>query len=74
MTVGGLQAIAEAGLAIPGDIAVVGFDDASWATALRPALTVVAQPTYEIGQTAAKSCSAALPESSRRVTWCYGQS
>jgi LacI family transcriptional regulator len=54
MTVGGLRAIAEAGLAIPGDIAVVGFDDASWATALRPALTVVAQPTYEIGQTAAK--------------------
>ena len=54
MTVGGLQAIAEAGLAIPGDIAVVGFDDASWATALRPPLTVVAQPTYEIGQTAAK--------------------
>ncbi len=54
MTVGGLQAIAEAGLAIPGDIAVVGFDDAIWATALRPPLTVVAQPTYEIGQTAAE--------------------
>jgi LacI family transcriptional regulator len=52
MTVGGLQAIAEAGLAIPGDIAVVGFDDASWATALRPPLTVVAQPTYEIGRIA----------------------
>jgi LacI family transcriptional regulator len=54
MTVGGLRAIAEAGLAIPADIAVVGFDDAIWATALRPPLTVVAQPTYEIGQTAAK--------------------
>jgi LacI family transcriptional regulator len=54
MTVGGLQAIAEAGLAIPEDIAVVGFDDDIWATALRPPLTVVAQPTYEIGQTAVK--------------------
>ncbi len=54
MTVGGLRAIAEAGLAIPDDIAVVGFDDVIWATALRPPLTVVAQPTYEIGQTAAK--------------------
>lgn len=54
MTVGGLRAIAEAGLAIPDDIAVVGFDDAIWATALRPPLTVVAQPTYEIGQTAAR--------------------
>jgi LacI family transcriptional regulator len=54
MTVGGLKAIAEAGLAIPDDIAIVGFDDASWTTALRPPLTVVAQPTYEIGQTAAQ--------------------
>ena len=52
MTIGGLQAIAEAGLAVPEDIAVVGFDDASWATALRPPLTVVTQPTYEIGSTA----------------------
>jgi LacI family transcriptional regulator len=54
MTVGGLRAIAEAGFAIPHDIAVVGFDDVIWATALQPPLTVVAQPTYEIGQTAAK--------------------
>jgi LacI family transcriptional regulator len=52
MTVGGMQAIVEAGLDVPGDIAVVGFDDANWATALRPPLTVVTQPTYEIGQTA----------------------
>jgi LacI family transcriptional regulator len=54
MTVGGLQAIGEAGLGIPGDIAIVGFDDSSWATALNPPLTVVAQPTYEIGRQAAK--------------------
>jgi LacI family transcriptional regulator len=54
MTVGGLQAIAEAGLGIPGDIAIVGFDDSSWANALNPPLTVVAQPTYEIGRQAAK--------------------
>lgn len=53
MTIGGLQAIAEAGLSMPGDIAVVGFDSASWATAFRPPLTVVTQPTYEIGQVAA---------------------
>jgi LacI family transcriptional regulator len=52
MTIGGLQAIAEAGLSIPGDIAVVGFDNASWATAFRPPLTVVTQPTYEIGEVA----------------------
>jgi DNA-binding LacI/PurR family transcriptional regulator len=33
---------------------VVGFDDANWATALRPPLTVVTQPTYEIGRIAAE--------------------
>jgi LacI family transcriptional regulator len=54
MTVGGMQAIAELGLQVPEDIAVVGFDDANWATALRPPLTVVTQPTYEIGRTAAE--------------------
>jgi len=54
MTVGGMQAIAEAGLDVPRDIAVVGFDDANWATALRPPLTVVTQPTYEIGRMAAE--------------------
>ncbi len=54
MTVGGLQAIAEAGLSVPDDIAVVGFDDANWATALRPPLTVVTQPTYDIGRIAAE--------------------
>jgi LacI family transcriptional regulator len=52
MTIGALQAIAEAGLSIPDDIAVVGFDNASWATAFRPPLTVVTQPTYEIGEVA----------------------
>jgi len=54
MTIGALQAIAEADLTIPGDIAVVGFDDAGWATAVRPPLTVVAQPTYEIGRKGAE--------------------
>jgi LacI family transcriptional regulator len=54
MTVGAMQAIAEAGLRVPEDIAVVGFDDANWATALRPPLTVVQQPTYDIGRIAAE--------------------
>ena len=30
----------------------MGFDDSNWATAFRPSLTVVAQPTYEIGRMA----------------------
>ncbi|MGH2869333.1 MAG: LacI family DNA-binding transcriptional regulator [Solirubrobacteraceae bacterium] len=49
MTIGALHAIAEAGLRIPVEIAVIGFDEMSWATLLSPALTTVAQPTYDLG-------------------------
>jgi len=54
MTIGGLEAIAQAELAIPADIAVVGYDDMSWAPLLSTPLTTVAQPTYEMGMEAAR--------------------
>jgi len=53
MTLGALQAIHDQGLSIPQDIALVGFGDMPWAEVLNPALTAVAQPTYELGCTAA---------------------
>lgn len=53
MTIGALQAIAELGLRCPEDIAIACFDDFPWARVMRPYLTVVDQPTYEIGQQAA---------------------
>lgn len=53
MTVGVLAALREAGLEVPGDVGVVGFDDMPWARLLRPALTTIAQPTYELGRQAA---------------------
>jgi len=54
MTLGALEAIAEAGLTVPTDVAVVGFDDMSWAPLLRPSLTTVAQPTYDVGAETAR--------------------
>lgn len=54
MTLGALQAINEECMAIPDEITVVGFDDMSWATSLQPPLTVIAQPTFEMGVTAAR--------------------
>jgi DNA-binding LacI/PurR family transcriptional regulator len=54
MTLGALQAIHDAGLSIPQDIALVGFGDMPWATVLDPALTAVAQPTHELGSTAVR--------------------
>lgn len=54
MTVGALHGIAEAGLTIPDDIAIVGFDEMSWSDLLRPRLTTVAQPSYDIGMEAGR--------------------
>ncbi|NMC35126.1 MAG: LacI family transcriptional regulator [Veillonellaceae bacterium] len=54
MTLGALQAIHESGKKIPQQIALVGFDDMPWATSLQPPLTVVAQPTYELGSIAVR--------------------
>lgn len=52
MTLGTLEAVLDAGLRIPEDVSVIGFDDPSWTTLLRPPLTVIAQPVYELGVTA----------------------
>ena len=52
MTVGAVLAARELGLNIPGDLSVVGFDDSRWAQTMSPALSVVSQPTYELGQLA----------------------
>ncbi len=54
MTAGALQAIEEAGLSVPADVAVVGYDEIPWAPLLRTALTTVAQPSYELGYESAR--------------------
>jgi len=41
------------GLRIPRDISLVAFDDVSWMSIVQPTVTAVAQPTAEIGRTAA---------------------
>lgn len=52
MTVGALAGIHQAGRRVPGQVAVVGFDDLPWAEALDPPPTVVRQPAYEVGRQA----------------------
>ncbi|MGH9132446.1 MAG: LacI family DNA-binding transcriptional regulator [Ilumatobacteraceae bacterium] len=54
MTLGALRAIQDVGARIPEDIGVVGFDDSPSADLMRPQMSVVAQPTYEIGRVAAE--------------------
>ena len=53
MAIGALQTIAKLGLRCPEDIALACFDDFTWAAVMRPHLTVIDQPTYEIGQQSA---------------------
>lgn len=49
MAVGAYSVLAEHNLSIPGDIAVVGFDDDAFATSVTPALTTVHHPIDQIG-------------------------
>jgi DNA-binding LacI/PurR family transcriptional regulator len=50
--IGLLHAARRLGLSIPGDLAVVGFDDVPFASYALPPLTTVAQPVPEMGQRA----------------------
>lgn len=54
MAMGAIVAIREFGLAIPGDIAVMGFDDIPTAKLVYPALTTVAQFQRDVGRRAAE--------------------
>ncbi|WP_194895096.1 LacI family DNA-binding transcriptional regulator [Catenulispora pinisilvae] len=57
---GALQALREAGIAVPGDVAVVGFDDVEFTALTEPPLTTVRQPLRELGATAARMLTAHL--------------
>jgi alanine racemase len=54
LAVGVLQAAAERGFAVPGELSVVGFDDSPAAALATPPLTTVAQPHEEKGRVAAE--------------------
>lgn len=54
MTLGVLETLEEARLEVPRDVGLVSFDDPAWARLMHPALTSIAQPTYEMGLRAAE--------------------
>jgi DNA-binding LacI/PurR family transcriptional regulator len=51
--IGAMTALREAGLQVPRDISIIGFDDVLFAATSHPPLTTVRQPLREMGQTAA---------------------
>jgi len=52
VALGAYEALAEAGLRMPDDVSVVSFDDSFLASWLRPALTSIALPHYDMGKRA----------------------
>jgi DNA-binding LacI/PurR family transcriptional regulator len=71
ISIGVLKALRGAGLRVPEDISVVGFDDLPASMVVDPILTVAAQPAYEMGSQAAelllKRISAELPEINQEI-------
>ena len=55
LAVGALQAIRAAGLAVPDDLALVGFDDMDLCSYTDPQLSTVHLPAYDVGSYAAEA-------------------
>ena len=54
MAIGALRVLRDAGIRVPEDVPLVGFDDLSAASIVTPPLTTVHQPVRELGATAAR--------------------
>ncbi|GAA4916733.1 DNA-binding LacI/PurR family transcriptional regulator [Nonomuraea thailandensis] len=68
MAQGALPVLRHHGRAVPGDVAVVGFDDSSAATACRPALTTVRHPVEDMAAELARLLLEHVGQPGRRPT------
>lgn len=70
MAIAAMAAAYDRGLRVPEDLAVVGFDDTPAARDVRPALTTVSLPSYDIGASAARLLLRLLAgEETESITW-----
>jgi DNA-binding LacI/PurR family transcriptional regulator len=67
MAAGALSVLASAGRRVPGDVAVVGYDDSPVATSTNPQLTSVHQPIEEMGREVARLLIAAVEGTDRAI-------
>lgn len=65
LAVGAMRALQEAGVRVPADVRVVGFDDLPLAAYLTCPLTTVSQPIAAVAQAAVDLCLARLREPAR---------
>jgi len=66
MAFGVIRAVFETGRRVPDDISVVGFDNVEVAAMIRPPLTTIHQPKYEMGWAAAEIL---LKQAARESGW-----
>jgi LacI family transcriptional regulator len=52
--IGAIRALHDAGLRVPEDVSVVGFDDVTQAAFVTPSLTTIRQPLHEMGRLSAE--------------------
>lgn len=52
LAIGAMRELREAGLRVPEDVAVMGFDNVPLSTMVQPELSTVAQPMQQLGETA----------------------
>src|SRR5690606_19892937 len=50
LAIGALTGLREAGIAVPGQMSLIGFDDMPFAGLLTPPLTAVRQPVEQLGR------------------------
>ncbi len=75
VAVGAARAFREAGLVIPDDVSLVGFDGLDLAEFHNPQLTTIAQPIAEIAQSSARVLLATIDDPDRAVeqVWIRGR-
>ncbi len=66
MAVGAMSALAEAGLTVPGDVAISGFDDIPIARFVAPPLTTIRVDIEELGRRAFETVFSAIGQPVRR--------
>ncbi|MBW1792781.1 MAG: LacI family DNA-binding transcriptional regulator [Deltaproteobacteria bacterium] len=54
LALGAMEGARKAGISLPQDLSIVGFDDMQIASSVTPALTTIRQPAYEMGELGAK--------------------
>ncbi|MGN7941566.1 LacI family DNA-binding transcriptional regulator [Virgibacillus sp. 6R] len=71
MAIGAMKAIYEAGLTVPNDMSIIGFDDIGFSQYTIPALTTVKRPIEKISQVGAEKLMAMIEKEKSQKNSCF---